>query len=435
MGAPGGTAWQVYREPAVLRMLVLGFAAGLPLLLVYGTLSFRLREAGIGRPTIGFMSWVALAYPFKWIWAPLVDRLRVPLLGVRLGRRRSWLLLAQVGVMGGLLLMAGVDPQRDLPLLGFFALLTAVAGATQDIVLDAYRIESAALDRQAAMAAAYQTGYRVGMIWAGAGALWIASRAAGGVDSYDAQAWSVSYALMALSMLVGVIAVVTAPEPVPSPVALEPGQAAGAPARLLAPFADFFRRYGWYAVLILALVSSYRLANIVMGVMANPFYHDIGFTKEQVAAVSKIYGVVMALAGGFVGGALTLRVGIPRMMWAAALVSSASLLLYALLANRGPELWLLIVAVSTDNFAEGIAGTVFIAYLSGLTNRAYSATQYALLSSVTLLVPKLLAGFSGVAVDAVGYAAFFCGCAASGSIALVLVWLVQRYAPAARSVS
>jgi len=419
----------------VLRMLVLGFAAGLPLLLVYGTLSFRLREAGIGRPTIGFMSWVALAYPFKWIWAPLVDRLRVPLLGVRLGRRRSWLLLAQVGVMGGLLLMAGVDPQRDLPLLGFFALLTAVAGATQDIVLDAYRIESAALDRQAAMAAAYQTGYRVGMIWAGAGALWIASRAAGGVDSYDAQAWSVSYALMALSMLVGVIAVVTAPEPVPSPVALEPGQAAGAPARLLAPFADFFRRYGWYAVLILALVSSYRLANIVMGVMANPFYHDIGFTKEQVAAVSKIYGVVMALAGGFVGGALTLRVGIPRMMWAAALVSSASLLLYALLANRGPELWLLIVAVSTDNFAEGIAGTVFIAYLSGLTNRAYSATQYALLSSVTLLVPKLLAGFSGVAVDAVGYAAFFCGCAASGSIALVLVWLVQRYAPAARSVS
>jgi len=428
--APQRSAWRVYAEPAVLRMLVLGFAAGLPLLLIYGTLSFRLREAGVGRPAIGFLSWVALAYPFKWVWAPLLDRLPVPLLTRRLGRRRAWLLVAQGAVILGLLSMALLDAQRDLPLLTACALFTAMAGATQDIALDAYRIESAGVERQAALAAAYQTGYRFGMIWAGAGALWIAARAAGG-DAYRPEAWALSYAVMAASMLVGMLAVAWTREQASGSAEPE----GGAPPRhatLLEPFADFLRRYRWHAVLLLALVSSYRFANIVMGVMANPFYHDIGFTKEQVAAVSKVYGVVMALLGGIVGGALTLRVGIPRMMWGAALVSSSSILLYAWLAARGPDLTLLVVAVSTDNFAEGIAGTVFIAYLSGLTNRAYSATQYALLSSVTLLVPKFVAGFSGIAVDAFGYAAFFCGCAASGTIALTLVWATQRYVPGQR---
>ena len=420
-------AWRVYLEPAVLRMLVLGFAAGLPLLLIYGTLSFRLREAGVSRPTIGFLSWVALVYPFKWVWAPLLDRVAIPLLSRRMGRRRSWLLLAQAAVIIGLLLMAQFDPQRDISLLTACALFTALAGATQDIALDAYRIESAPVDRQAALAAAYQTGYRLGMIWAGAGALWIAARAAG-VDAYRHEAWALSYTVMATSMIVGMFAVLLAPE---APVNNDRAAvtAAASKASLLEPFADFFRRFGWHAVLLLALVSSYRFANIVMGVMANPFYHDIGFTKEQVAAVSKIYGVLMALAGGFIGGAMTLRWGIPRMMWGAALAASSSILLYAAVAESGPDLTLLILAVSTDNFAEGIAGTVFIAFLSGLTNRAYSATQYALLSSVTLLIPKFVAGFSGIAVDTFGYAAFFCGCAASGTIALVLLWLMQRYVP------
>ncbi|HXW64102.1 MAG TPA: MFS transporter [Burkholderiaceae bacterium] len=423
----GRSAWRVYLEPSALRMLVLGFAAGLPLLLIYGTLSFRLREAGVSRPAIGFLSWVALVYPFKWVWAPLLDRLPIPFLTRRMGRRRSWLLLSQAAVIIGLLLMARFDPQHDLSLLTACALFTAMAGATQDIALDAYRIESAALDRQAALAAAYQTGYRLGMIWAGAGALWIAARAAG-EDAYRHEAWAISYTVMATSMIVGMLAVLLSPESVAKsgpPDANQPVPKAS----LLEPFVDFFRRYRWHAVLLLALVSSYRFANIVMGVMANPFYHDIGFTKEQVAAVSKIYGVLMALVGGFVGGAMTLRWGIARMMWAAALAASASILLYAAVAQSGPDLTLLILAVSTDNFAEGIAGTVFIAFLSGLTNRAFSATQYALLSSVTLLIPKFVAGFSGIAVDTFGYAAFFCGCAASGTIALVLLWLTQRYVP------
>ena len=426
--SPQRSIWRVYVEAPALRMAVLGFAAGLPLLLIYGTLSFRLREAGIERSAIGFLSWIALAYPFKWVWAPMLDRVAIPVLTRRMGRRRSWLLLAQCAVIVGLLLMAQFDPQRDLALLAACALFTAMAGATQDIALDAYRIESAAVEHQAALAAAYQTGYRIGMIWAGAGALWIAAREAGG-DTYQHEAWAFSYSVMAASMLVGMVAVVWSPEaPVVDAVGAT-GATARGQARLLEPFIDFVRRYRWHAVLLVALVSSYRFANIVMGVMANPFYHDIGFTKDQVAAVSKFYGLLMALAGGFVGGALTLRWGIGRMMWVAALAASSSILLYAGLAARGPDLVLLIVAVSTDNFAEGIAGTVFIAFLSGLTNRAYSATQYALLSSLTLLVPKIVAGFSGVAVDTIGYAAFFCGCAASGTLALAALWATQRFVP------
>jgi PAT family beta-lactamase induction signal transducer AmpG len=438
-------------------MLLLGFAAALPWVLIYGTLSFRLREAGIGLSTIGFLSWVVLVYPMKWIWSPLLDRVPIPVLTRYLGRRRAWLLVAQLAAMFGLLAMALVDPLRSLPLLIACAFFTAVAGATQDVALDAYRIESAPAERQGAMAAMYQSGYRVGMIWAGAGALWIAARAADSPTEYRPQAWTVSYAAMAASMLVGVFALAWSREavlpgastgaktggaktggaktgamadPSTDPTSTAPGAPAeGAHARLLEPFFDFARRFGWYGALILALVSSYRFANILMGVMANPFYHDLGFTKDQVAAVSKVYGVVMALLGGFVGGALTLRVGVPRMMWAAALVSSASILLYALLATRGPDLHLLILAVSTDNFTEGIAGTVFIAYLSGLTNRSFSATQYAFLSSATVLVPKLAGGFSGALVEAFGYPAFFCACAASGMVALVLVWATQRYVP------
>ena len=416
--------WRVYLEAPALRMLLLGFAAALPWVLIYGTLSFRLREAGVALSTIGYLSWVALVYPMKWAWSPLLDRVSIPLLTRRLGRRRAWLLTAQAAVAAGLIGMAMADPQRELALLVACAFFTAVAGATQDIALDAYRIESAGPERQGALAAMYQSGYRLGMIWAGAGALWIAARAADSAPEYRPQAWFVSYAAMAASMLVGVAALAWSREheaPSPAGAAVRP--------RLVEPFLDFARRYRWHALLILALVSSYRFANILMGVMANPFYHDLGFTKEQVAAVSKVYGVAMALLGGFVGGSLTLRFGIARMMWIAALVSSSSILLYALLATRGADLRLLILAVSTDNFTEGIAGTVFIAYLSGLTNRSFSATQYAVLSSTMLMIPKLAGGFSGAAVEAIGYPAFFCGCAASGGVALALVWLTQRYVP------
>jgi PAT family beta-lactamase induction signal transducer AmpG len=446
--AGGLAAWlrslRVYAEPAVARMLLLGFSAGLPLLLVFGTLSFRLRDAGIDRTTIGFLSWVALAYAFKWMWAPLVDRMPLPWLTRALGRRRGWLLLAQGLIVAGLCGMAFADPQRQLALLVGCALLTAFASATQDIALDAYRIESAAVERQAALAAAYQAGYRIAMIWANAGVLWIAARFDPSEATYEALPWTIAYVAMAVSMGVGIVTVLSIGEPVRVDTSAEDERRTrefesrthlshGA-ARLLAwlhgavvsPVSDFVRRYRWPALLLLALIATYRIADVVMGVMANTFYRDAGFTKDEVAAVSGVYGVVMTLAGAFVGGVLALRAGVMRTLFLGALLSAATNLLFAWLATRGNDLPFLVAAITADNLSAGIASAAFIAYLSGLTNVAYSATQYALFSSTMLLLPKFLAGFSGLAVDTFGYPLFFVGTAALGLPVLLLVWLAAR---------
>jgi len=442
---------RVYREPAVLRMLFLGFSAGLPLLLVFGTLSFWLREAGIDRTTIGFVSWVALAYAFKWAWAPLVDRLPLPLLTRVFGRRRAWLLASQAALIVSLVGMALTDPAMNLHLLVMLALVTAVASATQDIALDAYRIESAAVEKQAALAAAYQTGYRVAMIWAGAGVLAIAARFDTGASTYSFAAWTAAYLTMAGSMIVGVVTTLISPEPQARVSAETLAREREAAARIAAhstsprlagmlawlhsavvsPFADFLRRYRWQAVLLLALIATYRISDIVMGVMANPFYKDMGFTKDEVAAVSKIYGVVMTLLGAFIGGVISLRIGVLRTLFLGALLSAASNLLFAWLATRGHDLTFLVFAISADNLSAGIASSAFVAYLSGLTNVAYSATQYALFSSVMLLLPKYLAGFSGLAVDTFGYVNFFVGTTLLGMPVLLLVWLAGRVRPPA----
>ncbi len=446
---------RVYAEPVTLRMLFLGFSAGLPLLLVLGTLSFRLREAGIDRTTIGYLSWVGLAYGFKWAWAPLVDRLPLPLLARALGRRRSWLLASQLAIIGGLIGMALMNPLDGLQSLVWFALIVAFASATQDIALDAYRIESAAIEKQAALAAMYQTGYRLATIWAGAGVLWIAARAAGDVGAEATQAsaqvasaWTTAYLVMAASMLVGVIAVIFAPEPavdeardIVAAEELELAQRLAAErgvsrpmARVLAwlqtavvgPFADFIRRFRWHALLLLALIATYRISDVVLGVMAFPFYVDMGYSKDEVAAISKVYGVLMTLAGAFIGGVLALRFGVMRILFLGAVLSAASNLLFAWLATRGHDLTGLIFVISADNLSAGIASAAFIAYLSSLTNIAYSATQYALFSSVMLLLPKFIAGFSGAFVDTHGYVAFFHTTAWLGVPVLLLVWLASR---------
>ena len=435
--ARGPRAWlqslAVYREPPVVRMLFLGFSAGLPLLLVFGTLSFWLREAGVDRTTIGFVSWVALAYAFKWSWAPLVDRLPLPWLTARLGRRRSWLLASQLAVAAGLVGMALTDPALHLRSLVVFALLTAFASATQDIALDAYRIESAAVEKQAALAAAYQTGYRLAMIWAGAGALAIAARFDPSEAEYHFAPWTIAYLAMAASMAVGIAATLLAPEPAAGVAPALPREG-GVLQRLagwlhgavVSPFADFIGRYRWHAVLLLALIATYRMSDVVMGVMANPFYRDMGFSKDEVAAVSKVFGVVMTLAGAFIGGVLSLRFGVLRTLFAGAVLSAATNLLFAWLAVRGHDLTFLVFAVSADNLSAGIASSAFVAYLSGLTNVAYSATQYALFSSVMLLLPKYIAGWSGWAVDSFGYVSFFVGTAVLGLPVLLLVWLAAR---------
>ena len=408
-------------------MLALGFSAGLPLLLVFGTLSFWLREAGIDRTTIGYLSWVGLAYGFKWVWAPLVDRLPIPLLTRLLGRRRSWLLLSQLTIMVALTCMAVTDPRLSLLPMVWCALAVAFASATQDIALDAFRIESAGTERQAALAAAYQTGYRIAMIWAGAGALWMAARAeVPDAASYQPGAWRFAYLVMAASMLVGTVTVLFSPEPAARAQPVSRNAAEWLRGALVEPFADFLRRYGRQAIVILALIAVYRISDVVMGIMANPFYVDMGYTKDEVATVTKVYGVIMTLVGAFAGGALALRFGVMRVLMLGAVLSACSNLLFAWLGSQGHDVRALMFVISADNLSSGIASAAFIAYLSSLTNINYSATQYALFSSMMLLLPKFLAGYSGKYVDAFGYSHFFTATAILGLPVLVLVWLASR---------
>ncbi|MBA4059996.1 MAG: AmpG family muropeptide MFS transporter, partial [Verminephrobacter sp.] len=361
----------------------------------------------------------------------LVDRLPIPLLTRWLGRRRSWLLLSQCLVVAGLVGMAVSDPRDALGPIVWCALAVAFGSATQDIALDAFRIESADADHQAALAASYQTGYRLAMIWAGAGVLWIADRsevlpALGQAASYQNTAWMMAYLVMAVSMVVGMVTVLFSNEP--AQVQLPPAKnlAVWLKGAVVEPFADFLRRYGWHAALILALIAVYRISDVVMGIMANPFYVDMGYTKAEVATVTKIYGVVMTLLGAFVGGVLSMRFGVMRILMLGALLSAGSNLLFAWLAGHGHDVTALIAVVSADNLAGGVASAAFIAYLSSLTNVSYSATQYALFSSMMLLLPKFVAGFSGDYVNAFGYAQFFTSTALLGMPVLLLVWLASK---------
>lgn len=424
---------KVYLETATLRMLLLGFSAGLPLMLVLGTLSFWLREAGIDRSTIGYLSWVGLAYAFKWVWAPLVDRMPIPFLTHWMGRRRSWLLLSQGAIMTGLICMAFNDPHVALQPIVWCALMVAFGSATQDIALDAFRIESADTDRQPALAASYQTGYRLAMIWAGAGVLWIAARAEiAGVGSYQPGAWRIAYFAMAASMLVGVITVLFSAEPARRILPPAKNVAAWLDDVVIGPFREFIVRYRWQAALILALIAIYRISDVVMGIMANPFYVDMGYSKDEVAAVTKVFGVIMTLVGAFIGGALSMRFGMMRILALGAVLSSASNLLFVWLAGHGHDVQALVLVISADNLASGIASAAFIGYLSSLTNISYSATQYALFSSMMLLLPKFLAGYSGAYVDAFGYASFFSGTAMLGIPVIVLLWFAAKVMPAAK---
>ena len=443
---PWLSAFKVYAHPRVVGMLFLGFSSGLPLLLVLGTLSFWLREAGIDRATIGHLSWVGLAYGFKWLWAPLVDRLSVPILTRWLGRRRAWLLLSQIAVVIALLGMANTDPSVDLQPMIYFALAVAFASATQDIALDAYRIEAVAQEKQGAMAATYQAGYRIAMITAGAGVLWIASAVDATPTAYDFMPWHVAYQVMAMFMAIGILATLSISEPelAPNLIAVREASAVhdalarrglqGRSLRLvswiytamLSPFMDFMQRFGWQAMLILALIAVYRISDVVMGVMSNPFYVDMGYSKEEVATVSKVYGVLMTIVGAALGGVLTVKMGVMRTLFLGAVLSASTNLLFVWLAGLGHDVSALVLTVSADNLSAGIASSAFVAYLSGLTNTAYSATQYALFSSMMLMLPKFIAGFSGDFVDAYGYADFFTGTALLGVPVLLLVWIVAR---------
>ncbi|MCB1737645.1 MAG: MFS transporter, partial [Gammaproteobacteria bacterium] len=361
-------AWAVYSHPRVLAMLFLGFSAGLPLLLVFGTLSAWLRQAGVDRSTIGHVSWVALAYGLKFLWAPLVDRIDLPVLNRLFGHRRSWMLLAQTGVITGLLLMATGDPTNSLEALVWAALLVAFSSATQDISLDAWRIEAVEVDRQAAMAATYQIGYRIGMIAAGAGALYVA----------DFVSWGAAYATMAALMGVGVVSTLLIGEPErqvseqtwkdEARVIAFIENSAHMPAtyrRIVAwfigavvcPFTEFFARNGRFALWILAFIFTFRISDITLGVMANAFYIDMGYTLSEIATVTKVFGVIMTMVGAVVGGVLVMRLGLLRVLLGAAIIVALTNLVYAWLATQPADVALLAIVVSADNFSGGLAGS------------------------------------------------------------------------------
>ena len=427
-------ALSVYKDRKVLAMLFLGFSAGLPLLLVFGTLSYWLRKEGIDRTTIGYISWVALLYGLKFVWAPLVDRLPIPLATKLLGQRRSWMLLAQLGVIVGLFMMALSNPVLELTGLVFFALLVAFSSATQDISIDAWRIEAVPVNKQGAMAGTYQLGYRLGMLLAGGGTFFIAG-------SYS---WSTAYMSMGLAMLVGVITTLLISEPerniseqtwkqeervirflegsqnLPHQFRMVIAWIIGA---IICPFTDFFTRNGVAAALIiLGFIGIFRMSDIAMGVMANPFYYDMGYSEHQVAFVSKIFGFIITIIGALLGGVLVMRFGVMIMLIVSAILVILTNLIFAWLAVLEPNIYLLALVISADNLTGGIAGTTFIAYLSSLTNRAYTATQYALFSSLMLLLPKFIGGFSGKFVDNFGYVNFFiyAGCLGLPAVALAL---------------
>lgn len=431
-------ALKVYLQPRVVAMLFLGFSAGLPLLLVFGTLSGWLAREGIDKSTIGHVSWVALLYGLKFTWSPLVDHLKLPLLNPVFGQRRSWMLLAQAGIISGLLLMAGSDPHTQLNLLVYSALLVAFSSATQDIAIDAWRIEAMPVETQGAMAATYQTGYRLGMLLAGGGAFTMAYY----------YSWPLAYTVLAMCMSIGIIStlIISEPEHVISrntwkqeaKVVSFLENSAHLPDKLrdvyawfigavICPFTDFFLRNGKYAVIILLFIGFFRISDITMGIMANPLYVDIGYSDLQIGLVTKTIGPVITILGAIIGGMLVIRYGVMPILLLGAFLVMVTNLLFALLAILPASTYYLSMVIGADNLSGGLAGSAFIAYLSGLTNRAYTATQYALFSSLMLLPAKFIGGFSGDIVDASGFVAFFIYTAALGLPAIALIIYLIRH--------
>lgn len=403
-------------------MIFLGFSAGLPFLLVFSTLSAWLRDEGTARSVIGFFSWVGITYSIKVFWAPVIDRLPLPFLTEWLGRRRSWMLLAQIGIAVGLLGMSLTSVHTHLVWIAIFALVVAFSSATQDITIDAYRIEAVNKELQGAMAATYVLGYRIALLMAGAGAFYLA----------EYFSWTTSYQIMAALMLVGLVTTLVIKEP--ARIVPEKREAKSASRSkwlvvkeaLIDPFTDFFQRNGRLALLILGVIAVYKISDITMGVMANPFYLDLGFSKTEIADVTKIFGFFMTIAGAAIGGLFVARFGIAGPLILGAILVATTNLLFATLAVVEPNLAFLAVVVSADNLSGGIATSVFIAWLSSLTNQAYTATQYALFSSLMTLPAKFLGGFSGIVVDLHGYFVFFVYAAALGLPAIVLATVLIK---------
>ena len=471
-----------------LKMICLGFSSGLPILLVFSTLSVWLVQAGINRSTVTLFSWAGFAYAFKYLWSPLVDNYKLPFL-TKLGHRRSWLLISQILIIIALILTAFTDPQNNLFYTALFITLLAFFSATQDILIDAFRIESAPQSFQGPMSSMYIAGYRIAMLVAGAGSLWLA--ALFGTEIYNQDVWKKVYLIMSTFMFVGIFATMSSKEPknrknlkkdshlkfllaiffsiigfiflysiIDNPydkndiflsfifssarliicfifaflivqilILIKFTSREKISNSYLSPIINFVGRYGKFAFLILLLISLYRIADIVMGVMANIFYLEKGYKISEIATFSKFFGVFATIIGGFIGGYCSYKFGTMKALFFGALIAALSNLLFAWLAISPLSINFLIAVITADNISSGFAGAAFVIYLSGLTSIKFTATQYALFSSIMLFLPKLIAGYAGSWVDVMGYAYFFSLTALLGLPVLLLVIWIGKVAP------
>ncbi len=386
-----------YLHPKIIIVLLLGFSSGLPRLLVASTLSAWLYDSGVDKASIGLFAYVALPYSFNFVWAPLVDHLSIPYLTKKLGRRRSWMVTSQVAVMASLFWFSTLNPSDAPVSVAIAAILVAFFSASQDIVIDAFRTEYLDKDQYGEGAAVAVFGYRLGMLVAGAGALYIAG----------SQGWGITYGAMSLCMLVGLVTILIAREPNDSfkePDFKNPeGWLKHA---VIDPFADFMKSHTkWWLILI--FVAAYRLSDGFIGFISTSFFLDIGFEKEQIATIAKLYGFSATIIGTFVGGAMLHKLGLYRSLFSFGVLQLLANLTYIILAVVGAESWALMLAITCDNLAGGMVTAAAIAFMMRLCQSDYTATQYALLASLASLASILLAGASGIIAENYGWVTMF----------------------------
>jgi PAT family beta-lactamase induction signal transducer AmpG len=420
-----------------LALLFFGFSSGLPLALTFGTLSLWLAEIGVSKTTIGLFALMGTPYTFKFIWSPLVDRMPIPYLSRRLGRRRGWAIVTQLALMATIAGLGATNPATHPGLTAVFAIVVAFWSATQDIVIDAYRVEILEERQFGAGAATIVLGYRVGMLVSGAGALYLATYVG----------WFATYVTMAAFMTVGIVAVLVNPEPkvqksrqsveqerrIAAYLEARPhlkGKKAKALAwtygAVFSPFAEFMGRHGWLVVLLFILL--FKFGDALAGVMGNPFYVELGFTKIQIANISKIFGLAATIIGGVIGGVIVSRMGILKSLFVCGILQMVSNLMFAVLAMVGNDPFVLSLTIAIENLSGGMGTAAFVAYLSSLCNIAYTATQYALLTSFMAFGRTLLSSSGGWLADHMDWISFFVvttGAAIPGL--LLLVWIAKRF--------
>ena len=385
----------IYTSSESIRMVFLGFSAGLPHPLLFATLTLWLASAEVSISEITMFGWVGIIYAIKFLWAPMLDRLRLPGLTSLIGQRRSWMLLTQAIILVGLIYMSFLQPESDLIFLAYMSIIVAFASASQDVAIDAYRIEIAESKFQAVLGASYQLGYRISALTSGAGALYLAS-------FYD---WKLTYQIMSMFMLVGIMTVIMIPE---STKPFEKNNNSGwLKKTLIEPFAEFFKRNGYWSLFLLMFIAIYRVSDLIIGIAANPFYADLGFNLSEIATVTKVFGFTITIIGAFIGGLTVARFGISKLLIVSSILLTVTNLFFLFLNNAGPSLPALVLTISADNFALGFSGTVFIAFLSSLTSRYFTASQYALFSSVMFLPGITLSGFSGQIIESSGWPTLF----------------------------